>query len=49
MTPSWYIRDFMNRPKRHRDNMTLRSVIKGCTDPDEAIWELNRKPHIYYW
>jgi hypothetical protein len=50
MTPSWWTRLWMNRPKRHQDKKTIRGVRSGRVDPDSAVWELgNHKPHQYFW
>lgn len=37
------------RPRRARDKRTTRGIRDGRIDPDEAIWSLEKKPHIYYW
>lgn len=48
-TPNWWVREFMNRPRR-RENRHLCRLIKFGCDPDLMIWPLgNRKPHRYYW
>jgi hypothetical protein len=50
MTPGWWTKTFMNRPKRRRDARMLRGVLVGSVDMDAAVWELgNHKPHYYYW
>lgn len=48
-TPSWWVREFMNKPKRRRNKMLCCSVVKGASSENIA-WPLgNHKPHIYYW
>lgn len=50
VTPSWWTRLYMNRPKRCRDARMLKRVIAGSLDADAAPWELgSHKPHNYYW
>ena len=50
MTPSWWTKLFMNRPKRRRDSRRLHGVLSGRLDPDDTTWELgSHKPHNYYW
>jgi len=49
-TPSWFVREFMNRPKRAQDRQTIRRVLSGRLDFDDVIFNLgNRKPHVYFW
>ena len=48
-TPSWWVREYMNRPKRHK-NTSLCHLIKKGYSADDVAWPVgNRKPHVYYW
>lgn len=47
--PAWWDRLFHTRPARSKNRATLRRVLIGTTDPDDAFWHDGRKPHIYYW
>ena len=50
MTPGWWTKIWMNRPKRKSDRNLLRNVAAGKVDADDAAFGLgNHKPHIYYW
>ncbi len=50
MTPGWWTRLYMNRPKRRRDSQMLHSIRTDQIDPDSVAWGLgNHKPHEYYW
>lgn len=49
-TPTWWIRLFMNRPKRHTNKRILAAVKHGQIDCEAAVYPLgNRKPHIYFY
>ena len=50
-TPSWFIRDFMNRPQRRASKMWENTVIgKSVDELDlEDPPMIGKKPHIYYW
>lgn len=48
-TPSWWVRQRMNQPRRRANHDLCHQVERG-RDPDEIVWPLgNRKPHVYYW
>lgn len=48
-TPKWWVKMFMTRPRRRRNRLACRAVLKGA-DPDCIAWPSgNRKPHEYYW
>jgi hypothetical protein len=44
---SWDI-VYHSRPRRHRDKMTARAILKGA-DADATLWQLEHKPYVYYW
>jgi hypothetical protein len=44
---SWDI-VFHTRPRRRRTRVAEIRVMKGY-DPDDVLWPLEKKPHIYYW
>ena len=46
--PRWHDKIFHTTPRRHKESMACRSILKGM-DPDTILWPLDRKPHIYYW
>ena len=49
-TPGWWVRLFMNRPKRAAIRRLERKILHGKLDPDNTPWPLgSRKPHSYYW
>jgi len=49
-TPSWWVAEFMNRPKRRRDAALLVAVVAGKIDPDAAAYAVGgRRPHVYFW
>lgn len=37
------------RPRRARERAMAWKVINGRVDPEEAIWPMNHRPHVYYW
>lgn len=45
---SWDIQ-FHTRPRRAKEKLVERKIVTGKIDPDEAIFPLSKKPHIYYW
>ena len=48
-TPSYWVREHMNRPLRHSNRRLCRLVSMGL-DSEEIAWPLgSRKPHVYYW
>jgi hypothetical protein len=47
--PGWWTNLVETRPKRMRDKLLARKIIKGELDPDEALFELDYRPHIYWW
>jgi len=47
--PAWWDRIFHTRPRRNQERMTLRAIVSGQLDPEEAVWPLPKKPHSYYW
>jgi len=49
-TPSWYINQYMTRPKRRASKNLCRALHRGSAHEDSVVFPLgNRKPHIYYW
>ncbi|KAB1078373.1 hypothetical protein [Methylobacterium soli] len=45
----WLWRNLMQtRPARRRDALACRKVLLGA-DADSLVFELARKPHLYYW
>ena len=36
------------RPGRAKARLAERDILRGA-DPDEVLWPLGKKPHIYYW
>lgn len=38
-----------NRPRRAKEKMLARQVVKGVLDADNLSWPLSKKPHRYYW
>ena len=48
-SPRWADILWHSRPRRHKDRAECRRVVSGNVDPDEALWQLEKKPHIYYW
>jgi hypothetical protein len=46
--PRWWDILFHNRPRRRRDSANVIAIMKGA-DPDDMAFELNHKPHSYYW
>ncbi len=48
-TPSWWVRLYMNRPKRRENKRVCHLVLRG-EDPDSLVLPVgNRKPHVYNW
>jgi len=48
-TPGWWVRMYMNRPRRHINRQLCHLVDLGH-DPEEIVWPLgNSKPHRYFW
>lgn len=48
-TPSWFVREHMNIPRRRANRLLCRWVELGH-DPEAIVWPLgNHKPHEYYW
>ncbi len=48
-TPSWWTREFMNRPKRNANKRLCKKVEQGM-DPEGIAWPLgSKKPHVYFW
>ena len=45
-TPSWWTYTFMIRPRRHRENQSLRNIADLETFD---FVDTKRKPHYYYW
>ena len=50
-TPSWFIRDTMNRPQRRASKMWEDTVVGKNIDELEVEDPpvIGKKPHIYYW
>ncbi len=48
-TPGWWVKLYMNRPKRRKNARLCNRVLKGH-DPESIAWPVgNRKPHEWYW
>lgn len=48
-TPGWWVHEYMNKPKRRKNDRLCHRIIKG-DDPDNVAWPLgSHKPHLYYW
>lgn len=47
--PRWHDVMHHTRPRRRRDRATASAVFHGKIDPENATWELSKKPHIFYW
>jgi len=39
---------FHRRPPRRHAKAIAHSIVRGA-DPDEALWPLSKRPHVYYW
>lgn len=49
-TPSWYVREFMNVPKRAKCRNWEKQAVKSLDLEDLPICpDYGRKPHLYYW
>ena len=46
-TPSWWTHMFMVRPRRSRENQSLKMLPEDLEDFDFV--DTKRKPHKYYW
>jgi hypothetical protein len=46
--PAWWDLQFHTRPRRARTTELERRVLQG-DDPDNIVWPLSKKPHVYYW
>lgn len=47
--PRWHDILYHSRPRRRGDARQAANVVADRCDPDEALWPLERKPHLYYW
>lgn len=47
-SPKFWDLQYHTRPKRSRERMLERAVLKG-EDPANMVWPDGRKPYIYYW
>ncbi len=47
--PRWHDVIHHNRPRRRRDRGMISAIFHGKIDPENATWELSKKPHIFYW
>jgi hypothetical protein len=47
--PAWWDRVFHTAPRRAKERVITRAIVKGAKDPDSVCWPLAKKPHIYYW
>lgn len=49
-TPGWWVRLFMNKPKRAAIHRLERKIETDRADADSVTFPLgSRKPHSYYW
>ncbi len=49
-SPGWYVKLFMNRPRRRQNKSLCRNILQGRKEYDETAFPLgNSKPHVYYW
>ena len=46
--PAWWDRTFHTRPWRAKSRQLEKAILRGA-DPDNAVWPIWGKPHIYYW
>ncbi|EMH4163863.1 hypothetical protein RJ498_003161 [Pluralibacter gergoviae] len=46
--PSAWTRMHMNKPRRVKDAIALRKIVKGA-DPDELLFPHRNKPYVYYY
>ncbi len=47
--PAWFVRQFMNRPRRRANRLTCDRVLAGA-DADGLVWPLgSHRPQRYYW
>lgn len=47
--PSWYNREFNNRPKRKEANQLCRQIVTGDREADAVLFPDAIKPTAYYW
>jgi len=47
--PKWHDILYHNRPRRSREKRIEKAILAGRLDPIEAIWPVEKKPHIFYW
>ena len=48
-SPAYWNIQHHSRPRRRRDELRLKAILRGA-DADAVSWELgNHKPHVYYW
>jgi hypothetical protein len=47
--PRWHDVLHHTRPRRRRDRATANAIFHGKIDPENATWELSKKPHVWYW
>ena len=46
-TPSWWIREFMNRPLRRSIDAAIRRQLDRSWE--DVVMPHMKRPHIYYW
>lgn len=50
MTPGWWTRLYMTRPKRTASRRLLDKIAADRLDADAVAFPLgNHKPHVYFW
>lgn len=48
-TPSSWNICYHTRPRRAAEKRLAYAIRVGRVDPEEALWPVSKKPHIYYW
>jgi hypothetical protein len=46
--PAHWDRTYHTRPRRVKNRRACRAILAGA-DPDNMVYPLDKKPHIYYW
>jgi hypothetical protein len=47
-SPSSHDIIFHHRPRRVQERLLVRKIMNG-EDPEDLLWPLAKKPHIWYW
>lgn len=46
--PAWHDILFHRRPHRRATKEVEGKLLRGA-DPDDLVWPVSKKPHVYYW